>query len=55
MHTFKKSFLSACLCASVSLWWMLPLLLVASFAHAQEQITFPDITAQAGIHFTHNN
>jgi len=38
MHTFKKSFL----CASVSLWWVLPLLLVAAnLAHAQEHITFP--------------
>src|SRR6266849_2341414 len=56
MHTFKKNFLSALLCASVSLWWVLPLLLVvASFAHAQQHITFRDITAQAGIHFTHNN
>jgi hypothetical protein len=26
-----------------------------SFARAQEHITFRDITAQAGIHFTHNN
>src|SRR5260370_26646422 len=56
MHTFKKNFLSALLCASMSLWWVLPLLLVvASFAHAQQHITFRDITAQAGIHFTHNN
>ena len=40
----------------MSLWWMLPLLLiVACVAHAQERITFRDITAQAGIHFTHNN
>jgi hypothetical protein len=36
--------------------WMLFLLLVASsVARAQERITFRDITAQAGIHFTHNN
>jgi len=36
MHTFKKSFL----CASVSLWWVLLLLLVAAnLAHAQEHIT----------------
>jgi len=35
--------------ASVSLW-----LIAVSGAHAQN-ITFRDITAQAGIHFTHNN
>ena len=36
--------------------WTLFLLLVASsVALAQERITFRDITAQAGIHFTHNN
>jgi len=35
------------LCASVSLWLVLP-----SFG---QQIQFRDITAQAGIHFTHNN
>jgi len=55
MHTSKKNVLSAFPCASVSLWWMLPLLLVASFAHAQDRITFRDITGQTGIHFTHNN
>ncbi len=70
MHTFKRksttesqshrekldfSF-NVFLCASVSLWWVFPLLLVvASFAHAEERITFRDVTAQAGIHFTHNN
>src|SRR5260370_1360769 len=55
MHKFKNNVLSAFLCASVSLWWMLPLLVVASFAHAEERITFRDVTAQVGIHFTHNN
>jgi enediyne biosynthesis protein E4 len=39
------------LCASVSLW-----LIVVSFpAQAYEHITFYDITAEAGIHFIHNN
>ncbi len=37
--------------ASVSLWWIL---LLASVAPAQ-QIHFSDITAKAGIKFTHNN
>src|SRR6201993_2544549 len=37
------------LCASVSLW------LVASSNAAAQQIQFRDITAQAGIHFAHNN
>ena len=41
--------------ASVPPWWVVPLLLVvASFAPAQT-VSFRDITAQAGIHFTHNN
>src|SRR5271156_6468569 len=31
------------------------LLFAASLACAQEHVTFRDITAQAGIHFTHNN
>ena len=56
MHTFKKNSWSAFPCASVSLWWVLPLVLVvASLGHAEERITFRDVTAQAGIHFTHNN
>src|SRR5690349_16781513 len=38
------------LCISVSLW----LLISCSALHAQ-RITFRDITAQAGIHFVHNN
>jgi len=37
--------------ASVSLWWIV--LCLSATAHAQ--IQFRDITAQAGIHFTHNN
>jgi len=45
---------NAFLCVSVTLWWVLPLLLVTN-SRAQEHITFRDITAQAGIHFTHNN
>src|SRR5271167_3134340 len=46
--------LDAFLRVSVSLWWLLPFLLVAN-SRAQEHITFRDITVQAGIHFTHNN
>src|SRR6516162_10475901 len=42
----RGSFFLVLLCASVSQWLVLP-----SFA----QIQFRDITAQAGIHFTHNN
>ena len=47
---------SAFLPDSVSPWWVLPLLLIASslFARAQT-ITFRDITVEAGIRFTHNN
>jgi len=45
-------FFSECLCASVSLWWVLVFLPTSS--HAQ-QPHFRDITIQAGIHFTHNN
>ena len=39
------------LCVSVSLWWIL---IFASGLQAQDT-HFRDITAQAGIHFTHNN
>ena len=46
---------SAFLRASVSLWWMLPFLLVMVSVAQAQTITFRDITAQAGIHFTHNN
>jgi hypothetical protein len=41
------------LCASVSLWLMI--FYQAPPLSAQEKIQFRDITAQAGIHFTHNN
>src|SRR5438270_257219 len=44
-----KSNFSVLLCASVSLW----LVFLASASAAQ--IQFRDISAQAGIHFTHNN
>ena len=47
-----KLFLCRFLRASVSLWWMI--LSLALVGQAQ-QIHFRDITAQAGIHFTHNN
>jgi hypothetical protein len=39
------------LCVSVSLWWILLLVITAQ----GQQIRFRDITAQAGIQFTHNN
>jgi len=39
------------LCVSVSLWL---LACSSAISHAQ-QIHFRDVTAQAGIHFTHNN
>jgi hypothetical protein len=41
------------LCVPVSLW--LVILCLPPSSSAQEQIHFRDITAQAGIHFTHNN
>jgi enediyne biosynthesis protein E4 len=50
----KRSFLDF-LRPSVSPWWMLPLLIAASMPGRAQTITFRDITAQAGIHFTHNN
>jgi hypothetical protein len=40
--------------ASVPLWWVLISFLFSADGHAKN-ITFRDITAQAGIHFTHNN
>ncbi|MFZ0687037.1 MAG: CRTAC1 family protein [Terriglobales bacterium] len=47
---------NAFLRASVSPCWLLLLLTAAATSvSAQERITFRDITAQAGIHFTHNN
>jgi hypothetical protein len=40
----------------VSQWWILPLLLVAATVIVEAQtVTFREITAEAGIHFTHNN
>jgi enediyne biosynthesis protein E4 len=47
-----KHFLSGFLGVSASLWWLLFLCSSVSFA---QQVHFRDITAQAGIHFTHNN
>ena len=44
-----------CLCVSVSLWWVSILVLLAAAGAQAQTITFRDITAQAGIHFTHNN
>jgi hypothetical protein len=49
----QRMFSRRFLCVSVSLWLLIPSLTSASFA--QEQIHFRDVTAQAGIHFTHNN
>ena len=46
-HREHRSFSFVFLCVSVSLW-------LSGFCHAQT-IHFRDITAQAGIHFTHNN
>jgi len=50
---YRLSFLSRIVRASVVPWFIALLLVPA--ANAQEQIHFRDITAQAGIHFTHNN
>jgi enediyne biosynthesis protein E4 len=47
-HSFP---LFAFLCVSVPQWWMLLLL----SATAAAQVHFRDVTAQAGIQFTHNN
>src|SRR5579863_6349189 len=47
-----KHFLSGFLGVSASLWWMFFLCSSVSFA---QQVHFRDITAKAGIHFTHNN
>src|SRR5215469_11422078 len=47
--------LSKTLRASAPLGLIIFVLVIALRAHAQEQIQFRDITAQAGIHFTHNN
>ena len=48
----RNSFLLSVLCASVTLWLMI--LSLATTSQAQ-QVHFRDVTAQAGIHFTHNN
>ncbi len=53
MRSSSKNSISALLRASVSPWLLVFTMIAAS--HAQEKITFRDITAQAGIHFTHNN
>src|SRR5579863_8908390 len=50
-HGEERRLLFCCLCVSVSLW----LSLFSVTAAAGQQIHFRDITAQAGIHFTHNN
>jgi hypothetical protein len=49
----RKSIKKIFLRASVPPWWVLFCLAAATVAEGQ--ITFRDITAQAGIHFTHNN
>ncbi len=49
-HREKRKFCFVFLCVSVSLWCFL--FLAAATA---QTIQFRDITAQAGIHFTHNN
>ncbi len=54
-HREKLAFsFKALLRASVSRWWVL-ILLAATTIVTPAQVTFLDITAQAGIHFTHNN
>ncbi len=51
-----KSFFSGFLRASVSPWWVLPLVLILVGSRARAQtITLADITTQAGIRYTHNN
>ena len=49
-HREKRKFCFVFLCVSVSLWCILFL-----GAATAQTIQFRDITAQAGIHFTHNN
>ena len=49
----RERFLPGYLCVSVSLWCVLAW--AVSPVLAQDHITFRDITAQAGIHFVHNN
>ena len=50
-HRGNQNSLSRLLCVTVPLWLAFLLLAVA----ADAQAAFRDITAQAGIHFTHNN
>ena len=50
-----KAFLFDSLRASVSPGWVLFLMLIAPNAVQAQTIAFSDITAQAGIRFTHNN
>jgi enediyne biosynthesis protein E4 len=50
---YRLSFLPRILRSSLVPWFIALFLVPA--ANAQEQIHFRDITAQAGIHFTHNN
>ena len=51
-HREKQNEFSRFLCVSVSLWLIVFVLTRASSA---QSISLRDITAQAGIHFTHNN
>src|SRR6202789_4002322 len=53
MRSSSRNSIAALLRASVSPWLLLLAIVTAS--RAQDKITFRDITAQAGIHFTHNN
>src|SRR5258707_6931127 len=50
-HRERHEFYLRFLCVSVTLWLVIWL---SSAGHAQ-QVHFRDITAQSGIHFTHNN
>jgi len=55
-HREKRvSSVNAFLCVSVPPWWVLTLLLTSAIVAPAQTVTFRDITAQAGIHFTHNN
>src|ERR1700731_2293265 len=53
MHSPGRNCFLAFLRASTSLCFLV--LALVNFSPAEERITFRDITAQAGIHFTHNN
>ena len=52
-QSHRERFLPGFLCVSVSLWCVLAWAVAPALA--QNHITFRDITAQAGIHFIHNN